>query len=105
MGDREEPIDWDGSKAKIIGSMNFTLSIEKRLKISPTRFVDKKVILSAISDELCVPTECFLNPKGREERKIRHKAIEIMFKKYNLKFTEIAKLLNISRFAVMKVVK
>jgi REP element-mobilizing transposase RayT len=105
LGDKEDPIDWDGSKAKIIGSMNFTLSIEKRLKTNPTRFVDKKVILSAISDELGVPTECILNPKGREERKIRHKAIEIMFKKYNLKFTEIAKMLNISRFAAMKVIK
>ncbi|MGB9721515.1 MAG: transposase [bacterium] len=105
LEDIEEPMDWDGSKATIIGSINFASRIEKASKGKSIKMIQKEELLSTISEELNTSIACLLTPKGRDERRIRHKAIEIMYKKYNLKIIEIARILRISRFGVMRILK
>jgi len=95
-------VDWDDLKSPIIGDFNFVKNISKKLKLKTEAVIDKNKLLKSISSELNISVESLLNPIGSEQRKIRHKVINTLLKDYNLEIAEIAKLLEISRFTVMR---
>ncbi len=98
--DEKSYIDWEGVKDRIIGNFDFVKSINDRVGIRRAPLSPE--LLKLVSKELKVTEECLLKPVGREQKGIRRKAINILYDKYNLKILEIAKLLKVSRFAVMK---
>lgn len=97
--------DWDDFKSHIIGNYSYVNEICKKLNIRIKKYVDKDQLLKAIAGDLNTTQNSLLNPVGIQEKKLRNEAINILFKKYNLKIYEIAKLLKISRFTVMRHVR
>ncbi|MGQ9464292.1 MAG: transposase [bacterium] len=94
--------DWDDLKSHIIGNHRYVNEICRKLSVKIKRFVDTDQLLETIASDLNTTKNSLLNPVGIKERKLRHEAINILFKKYNLKINEIAKVLKISRFTVMR---
>ncbi|MEO0128696.1 MAG: transposase [candidate division WOR-3 bacterium] len=105
IGEQECPVDFDASKSQIIGDLNWEYEQVKKYKLKLASFANKEELLKKLSDELNTTAECLLNPKGKKERGLRHKAIEILLKKYKFKVSQIARLLKISRMAVFKVLR
>lgn len=95
-------INWDDNKNPIIGSLDFITGVKKNMGIKAKSPFPRDEILRMVSEELGVASEWIIYPKGQEQKKIRRKAISILYKKHNLKISEIAKVLQLSRFTVMK---
>ncbi len=95
-------ISWDDNKNPIIGSLDFISEVKKSMGIKAKSPFPRDEIIRMVSEELGVPSEFIIYPKGQEQKKLRRKAINILYKKHNLKISEIAKLLQLSRFTVMK---
>ncbi|MGB9720270.1 MAG: transposase [bacterium] len=94
--------DWDDFKSPIVGTFGFVESLRKKLGVKVNQNYDKDELLSAISNELNISTEMLLNPLGLKQRQFRRKAINILIKDYDLKISEVARILKISRYTVMR---
>ncbi|MEO0216058.1 MAG: transposase [candidate division WOR-3 bacterium] len=105
LEDKEDIIDWDKSQVLVVGDMNFVRKIKKTFNIKGKAIINKEELLLTICNDLGVTVDCILNPKDKIEREQRHKAIRMLAKEYNLKICEIANILGITRFAVMKVLR
>lgn len=102
LDNKEGPVDWDGPISLVIGDLNFAKNVEKKLNLKPLAHINKDELLRTISNELSITLESLLNPRGLEEKASRRKAINILVKRYNLKISQTAKILKISRFTVMR---
>jgi REP element-mobilizing transposase RayT len=81
QGDDDGPVDWSKPTIK---------------KINP------QCLLENICKELHIHHKILMQPDGRAERKKRHEAIYMLYKKYGLTITQIAKILNLSYCSVRK---
>ncbi len=102
LDEKEVSIDWESRIVKIVGDAYFTKELAKTLNLEMPEVIDRDDFLKSICLELDIKIEQLLNPCGIEEKGKRHRAINIMIKKYKLTIAQTARMLKISRFTVMR---
>ncbi|MEO0216416.1 MAG: transposase [candidate division WOR-3 bacterium] len=104
LGDDNEnyEINWDDNKNPIIGNLDFITEVKKSMGIKAKSPYTRDKIIQLVADELGVKPEWIISPKGQEQKKIRRAAINLLYTNHALKICEIAQILQLSRFTVMK---
>ncbi|MEO0205563.1 MAG: transposase [candidate division WOR-3 bacterium] len=102
LDEKEISIDWENRIQKIIGDQNFIKDVATTLSLKLLDVMNKEELLKNLCTELDITIEQLMNPCGIEEKRKRHKAIDIMIKKYRLRVAQISRMLKISRFTVMR---
>lgn len=100
----ETQIDWDDTRTKIIGDLDYTRALTKRLQIIGKPTIAKEIVLKELSRKLNCTVDQLLTPKGIDEKRRRREAVNILAKEYEMKIIDIARLLKLSRFTVMKII-
>lgn len=100
----DDPLDWDKARMHVVGDDRFRKYIidthkSKKKKrnipdVDPLRFA---------CDKMGVSRKILLNPSGRREREIRHRAICMLVNNQGYTKTCVAHALRISRMAVMNI--
>ena len=85
------PIDWNGTTASIIGNDEFIESIGVLKRKNLPDKMNIKDLMETVSRQLGVSSRLLLNPRGRAERKIRHKVFLILVDTYCLSAAEVAR--------------
>lgn len=102
-GIEKNNIDWENTKSPIIGDFNFVNALSDKTTISKIPHTPE--LLKIVSNELRTTIESLLEPVGHEQKELRKEAVNILYIKHKLKVCEIAKLLKVSRFTVMRYLK
>ncbi|OGC42942.1 hypothetical protein A2Y85_00860 [candidate division WOR-3 bacterium RBG_13_43_14] len=105
LSQKNDPVDWGKTYQRIIGDIEFQNNIIKKIKQGRISIIDKDHTFSLLSTRLSVTKDILLHPHGTFQRSVRHQAILMMRNEYGLSITQIARILEISRFTVMVVVK
>ncbi len=100
----ETQIDWNDTRIRIIGDLDYTKALTKRLEITKKPRIVKEIVLKELSKKLNCTGDQLLAPRGIEEKRLRRTAVNILAKEYGMKIIDIARLLKISRFTVMKII-
>ncbi len=93
-------IHWEDLKTPVIGDFEFVNKLQGKTEMRKMPFL--KELLYDVSNELKTTVDVLLEPAGHQQKRLRGEAINILYKRHKLKIFEIAKLLNVSRFTVMR---
>jgi len=102
------PVNWRKIQIlpePIVGGEKFAKSVFLKSEKPYDSGYDKEKSLELLSTRLGVSIEELKKPKGREQRKLRHKAIRVLQSEYDIGIREIARALNMSPSAVHHVLK
>ena len=100
----EGPIDWSSSSESFIGDEDFVESLKLSEDMTPENWAGKDLV-EVVSRELDVGRQLVMDPRGRYERRLRHKAFAILVEKYGLSAAEVGRVFGVSTMAVTKVLR
>ncbi|KPJ73914.1 hypothetical protein AMJ52_02605 [candidate division TA06 bacterium DG_78] len=105
-GIEDSPIDWSKieiNSQSIIGDSDFVEQVKVRLyrKVEDEDTIDDPLIF--ISSHLNVPVEVLTHPQGREEKKLRRKAITTLGDKHGFGVRQLARLFRMSPSSVFAI--
>ncbi len=105
QGERDNPVDWDMTNFNIVGDRNFCLYVKRLNREKKKIRIRPHDIISIISMDLAIDGNRLLNPRGREEKALRHKAFKLLVKDYDYTYNEIARLFKVTRLTVGKAIE
>jgi REP element-mobilizing transposase RayT len=104
----DDPVDWEQAKLFVVGDKEFKAYItEKYLKNNKKKkcSIPSGDVLRSACDKFKISKNILLNPCGQYQRELRHQVILFLIKEQGLNQTQVARLLRISRLAVINVLK
>jgi REP element-mobilizing transposase RayT len=107
LGEQKNPVRWDRNTVLVIGDDKFVEEFNKDYKdvVKKEDEPSGEELIKIIAEHLKCKTEILLNPIGREERKLRHMAINYLVNEHGLSGRHVARLFSISPTAVVKSIK
>lgn len=104
LGNDEGPVDWVRTNAIVVGDEKFQTEMEARLK-KGRYYGDSQDLVRLASRELAVEPELLLSPRGRSERRVRHRAFTVLVERHGLSLSRVAREFGVSPTAVMKALR
>jgi REP element-mobilizing transposase RayT len=103
-GDKADTVDWDKRNFNVVGDSSFCAQIKhlnrekKNIKVIPNDLI----LIACI--KLGVERDQLLNPCGRGDKELRHRAFLLLVKEYGCSYNEIAQLFKVTRLTVLKAI-
>jgi putative transposase len=104
MDVEEDPIDWERARLYVVGDRNFKKYINDTYRKSKKKPSSMNLI-RLVCDEFKITKKMLLQPRGKQERKIRHRVILFLINDQGFNQTQVAHALQMSRLAVMNVLR
>jgi len=104
-GADDGPINWHKTHVSIIGDNEFVEHVQQTENKGENYEHDKKDLVSFVSSILSVGREILLNPRGWNERRLRHRAFSLLADEYGYSVSQIARAFNVTARAVIKALK
>jgi putative transposase len=105
LGTEGDPVDWRRPSASIVGDEDFIKDVALLKDNDKEDTLVEDDLINLLSKRLKVNPSLLLNPRGLKERRIRHKAFEILTTEYCLSMMKISRLFNVSATAIAKVLR
>ncbi len=102
------PVNWKKIQIlpkSIVGGKEFAKSVLLKSERFHDSGYDKEKTLELLTTRLGMSINELKNPKGREQKELRHEAIRLLHDEYDIWIREIARVLNMSPSAVHHVLK
>jgi putative transposase len=105
MGEGEGPVDWTDFTESTQDGESQADESTGAAGVVYGETPDRKGLLAAVEARVGLDSEKLLNPRGREQRALRHEAFSILANEFGLSDSQVARVFEVSPNAVGKVLR
>ncbi|UCB45904.1 MAG: transposase [Spirochaetota bacterium] len=108
LGKQDDQVKWDTNTISVIGDNTFVEHFNTVSTGIVKRLVDKPIgedLIKITANHFKCKLEILMNPIGREERKLRHRAFDYLVNEHGLSARHVSRLFNVTPKAVVKSIR
>lgn len=98
-----EPIDWLDARQLIVGDDAYKKKLGENYNVFKRNVISKPIIEETVISILGLDKRIWINPRGKSERSLRHKAIRMLKNNYLYSESDIARIFKLSVAAISRV--